>query len=144
MSSPTFSTLRQTLKKIRRRHSLLFAIKYLGLAVISLSALVLLMTGIEAWLEPDRAGSIALFVLTVAGGVAILWALLRVLHFGRADDRNLARYVEARIPDLEQRLLTSLEFTDDELEHGRRGVSYQFIQQLWLDAQEHVQQQELP
>ena len=142
MSSPTFSTLRQTLRKIRRRHSRLYLLKYLSLAIIAAAALVLAMTGVEAWLDPGRDGSIGLFAATVFGVVVILGLLGRALYLKRADDRNLAQYVETRIPDLEQRLLTSLEFTDDELIHGRRGVSNQFIQQLWLDAQEHVQQQE--
>ena len=54
----------------------------------------------------------------------------------------LAHYVEDHIPDLEQRLLTSLEFNEDDLKYGRAGVSQQFIQQLWEDAQTHVAEQQ--
>ena len=39
-------------------------------------------------------------------------------------------------------LLTSLEFSEDDLKFGRAGVSQQFIQQLWEDAQTHVAEQQ--
>src|SRR5690606_11947473 len=72
----------------------------------------------------------------------LLAGMFARLRRSRADDRHLAHYVEEHIPDFEQRLLTSLEFSDEELQHGRRGVSQQFIQQLWEDAQRHVQAQQ--
>ncbi|MEX2131847.1 MAG: hypothetical protein WD772_10200, partial [Pseudohongiellaceae bacterium] len=141
MSSPTFATLRQTLKNIRRRHSRLFLLKYASRTAIAIAVLMLLMIVAAAWLDPGRNGSIALFIITMTGVALLFWRLLHTLNIKRADDQNLARYVEDRIPDLEQRLMTSLEFSDQELQFGRRGVSHQFIQRLWQDAQEHVQQQ---
>ncbi len=142
MSSPTFSTLRQTLKNIRRRHSRLYLLKHVSLAAIVIAVLVFAMTGVEVWLDPDKNGSIALFFVILVGIGLVFWRFIVGLRQKHTDDQNLAQFVEERIPDLEQRLLTSLEFSDDELIHGRRGVSYQFIQQLWFDAQEHVQKQQ--
>ena len=142
MSSPTFTSLRQTLKHIRRRHSRLFLLQQASLAAIALAILLLAMSVAEAGLNPGRNGSIALFFITLTGIALILWRLIHVLRIKRADDQHLARYVEDHIPDLEQRLLTSLEFSEDELQNGRKGVSSQFIHQLWQDAQEHVARQQ--
>ena len=91
------------------------------------------------WLEPGKSGTTYLFVLFLIVIGALLWRLAKVLGRQNTDDRKLAHYVEDHIPDLEQRLLTSLEFTEEDLVHGRAGVSQQFIQQLWRDAQRHVQ-----
>jgi len=94
------------------------------------------------WLKPDKFGSIVLFGLAVvAGSITTVW-FLRLLRQRNTDDRMLAHYVEDHIPDFEQRLLTSLEFSEDDLKYGRAGVSQQFIQQLWEDAQAHVVQQQ--
>ncbi len=142
MSSPTFDSLRETLKNLRRRRSKLFILKQLSFFVIVFSVLILSLSTISLWLEPAEAGAIALFGFSVACIALLLWRLIRVLARQTTDDRRLAHYVEDHIPDLEQRLLTSLEFTEEDLSNGRRGVSQQFIQQLWQDAQTHVQIQQ--
>ncbi len=142
MSSPTFDSLRETLKHLRRRRSNLFIMKQSSYFIIATSILVLLASGFAAWLELNKVGTIALFGFSLMGVGLFLWRLLWMLQQRHTDDRRLAHYVEDHIPDLEQRLLTSLEFSEEDLIHGRRGVSPQFIQQLWQDAQEHVQQQQ--
>ena len=97
---------------------------------------------VGAWLEPDKLGSIILFGLALFAVLLITAWFLRLLRLRHTDDRMLAHYVEDHIPDLEQRLLTSLEFNEDDLKYGRAGVSQQFIQQLWEDAQTHVAEQQ--
>jgi hypothetical protein len=142
MSSPTFDSLRETLKNLRRRRSSLFILKQSSFFVIAASLLILAIVSIAAWLELDKLGAIVLFTVAVIGFGLLLWAFVHVLKRSHTDDRRLAHYVEDHIPDFEQRLLTSLEFTEDDLVNGRRGVSQQFIQQLWQDAQQHVEQQQ--
>ncbi|MEC7605059.1 MAG: hypothetical protein VYD68_00740, partial [Pseudomonadota bacterium] len=83
-----------------------------------------------------------LFGLALFAVLLITAWFLRLLRLRHTDDRMLAHYVEDHIPDLEQRLLTSLEFNEDDLKYGRAGVSQQFIQQLWEDAQTHVAEQQ--
>ena len=90
----------------------------------------------------DKLGSIILFGLAVFAILLITARFLRLLRRRHTDDRILAHYVEDHIPDFEQRLLTSLEFSEDDLKFGRAGVSQQFIQQLWEDAQTHVAEQQ--
>ncbi|MEQ8953691.1 MAG: DUF4175 family protein, partial [Gammaproteobacteria bacterium] len=121
---------------------MLFILKQCSLLILATAVIVLAATAFSAWQELSKGATIGLFVLTVALIGALLLRTIRNLANRHTDDRRLAHYVEDHFPDLEQRLLTSLEFSDDELLHGRRGVSQQFIQQLWQDAQAHVQQQQ--
>lgn len=142
MSTPTFDSLRQTLQHLRRRRSNLYLLKVSSLFAIALASLLLASSLAGLWLDPGKTGAIILFLLTALCGIGLLAGFVVTLRRRHTDDRVLAHYVEDRIPDFEQRLLTSLEFTEEDLRNGRAGVSQQFIQQLWQDAQVHVQQQQ--
>ena len=142
MSTPTFDSLRTTLKNLRRRRNNLFILKQSSYFVIALAVVILSVSALTAVLDLDKAATTAMFAASVVLLGLMVWQLMRVLSRRHSDDRQLAHYVEDHIPDLEQRLLTSLEFSEEDLIGGRRGVSKQFIQRLWLDAQEHVQQQQ--
>ena len=142
MSSPTFESLRATLKTLRRRRTNLFILKQGSYFAIVASIFALASTSISVWLDLGKAGTIFLFLISLAGIGVLVWWFALILKRRHTDYRRLAHYVEDHIPDLEQRLLTSLEFNEEDLIHGRAGVSQQFIQQLWVDAQEHVQQQQ--
>jgi len=142
MSSSTLENLRETLRNIRRRRSRLNVLRQASIAVIAIVGFALLLSLVEAWLDPSRTISILLFGILVAGSIAIAVASALQLRRARSDDHYLAHYVEDRIPDLEQRLLTSLEFHSDDESDGRKGVSRQFVRQLWLDAEAHVQEQQ--
>lgn len=142
MSSPAFASLRETLENLRRRRSHLFILKQGGFFIIAFAILILSLSAVSLWLEPGKSGTTALFGASVLCITLLLWRLIRVLGRQHTDDRKLAHYVEGHIPDLEQRLLTSLEFTEEDLTRTRRGVSQQFIQLLWQDAQQHVQIQQ--
>ena len=138
MSTPTFESLRSTLKNLRRRRSSLFILKQVSLFAIAAALLLLAASGFSAWMDLNKTGTTGLFVVTIALFAALLVWLVTRLRRLHTDDRVLAHYVEDHIPDLEQRLLTSLEFSDEDVRNGKAGVSKQFIQQLWQDAQEHV------
>mgnify|MGYP000219781581 CR=1 FL=1 len=142
MTSPTLENLRQTLSTLRRRRSRLYVLQQVSVAVIGVVALILLLSGLEAWWQPSRGGDIALFCTLVAGVAVAIWHVLYRVGRMQSDDQFLAQYVEGRIPDLEQRLLTSLEFNSDALDADARGVSPQFVRQLWADAEIHVQEQQ--
>ena len=142
MTTPTIASLRQTLQQLRRRRARFFFIKVASLLAIAWAVSALSISLVGAWLEPDKLGSIILFGLALFAVLLITAWFLRLLRLRHTDDRMLAHYVEDHIPDLEQRLLTSLEFNEDDLKYGRAGVSQQFIQQLWEDAQTHVAEQQ--
>lgn len=142
MSSSTLENLRETLRNIRRRRSRLHILRQTSIAVIAIVCLALVLSLIETWLNPSRTVSIVLFSILVTGSIAIAVVCALQLRRSRSDDHYLAHYVEDRIPDLEQRLLTSLEFNSEDGSDGRTGVSRQFVRQLWLDAETHVQEQQ--
>ena len=142
MTTPTIASLQQTLQQLRRRRARFFFLKCASLFTIALAVLALSFSLVGAWVEPGKLGSIALFAVAVFAGFLITASFLRLLRRRNTDDRMLAHYVEDHIPDFEQRLLTSLEFSEDDLKYGRAGVSTQFIQQLWEDAQAHVVEQQ--
>ena len=142
MSSTTFENLRLTLKTLRRRRNALFTLKQCSYFTIISSLFALLATGMSLWLDLNKSGTIFLFIISVVGFSLIAFYFVRTFRRRHTDDLRLAHYVEDHIPDLEQRLLTSLEFTEEDLIKGKAGVSQQFIQQLWVDAQQHVKAQQ--
>ena len=134
MSSPTFDSLRETLKNLRRRRSRLFFLKQSGYFLISLSLIVLVFSGLSAWLELNKTATTGLFAALIASLAVLLWQTSRQLGRRHTDDRHLAHYVEDHIPDLEQRLLTSLEFSEEDLVHGKKehpGYPYHRLLPLW-------------
>ena len=142
MSTSTFDSLRETLRTLRRRRSNLFLLKQGSYLAIALAVLLLVASAFGSWMELDKSGTTSLFAATLFCAIALIVFFFSTLRRQNTDDKKLAHYVEDHIPDLEQRLLTSLEFTEQDLIQGKRGVSQQFIKQLWQDAQEHVQQQQ--
>lgn len=139
MSSATFEALRKTLNAVRRRRSRLYLLYHGSIVLGAILALALVLSLIGVWLEPPR---LVTFLLFAAGVVALGVHFVQRLRRMRSDDREMAVYVEESIPDLEQRLLTSLEFSSEEEAAQRQGVSPQFIRQLWQDAETHMQQQQ--
>ena len=123
MSTPTFDSLRTTLRNLRRRRSNLFILKQSSYFVIALAVVILSVSTLTAILELDKAATTAMFAASMLLLGLMVWQLTRVLSRRHSDDRQLAHYVEDHIPDLEQRLLTSLEFSEEDLISGRRGVS---------------------
>ncbi|HLT63929.1 MAG TPA: DUF4175 family protein, partial [Pseudohongiella sp.] len=137
----TVQNLRAALSAVRRRQQWLTLLQHLAWLVAAL-AVLLLGFSVLSWLLPDLyALQLALFVVFVAAAGVAVWRFLKGLGRLRTDDRQLASFVESRMPDLEQRLLTSLEFSSGSDAAERAGVSALFVQQLWVDAESHLREQ---
>ena len=145
MTHPTVASLHVTLDELRRRRSTFFVLRQLSLFCAASALLIFGFAMLFNSLQPGSVVSLLLLAVLSIGIGLLCWRLIGVLRGRHATFQRLAHYVEDHIPDLEQRLLTSLEFTEDELRFGRRGVSQQFIAQLWQDAERHMvrQQQEM-
>ncbi|MGI9250689.1 MAG: DUF4175 family protein [Pseudohongiellaceae bacterium] len=145
MSSATLNSLRQTLGKLRRRRDRLFLLRQGSVFVAAITLMLLSGSLLALWLEAGKLGSIIIFITLIAGVLAALSLLVWSLYRHRVDDQRLAHYVEDHIPDLEQRLLTSLEFSAEhdaaDEQQTEQGVSRQFIRQLWQDAEIHLRRQ---
>lgn len=141
MSSSNFNNLKLTLNALRRRRNQLLFIRFFSIFCVCASGLLLGATGVIYLVSPGKIVSLLItFLFLVAMGL-VLWRLVSALFRSQGNDLRLAHYVEDRFPDLEQRLLTSLEFSDEDLASNRRGVSSQFVRQLWKDAEQHVAMQ---
>jgi hypothetical protein len=133
--------LRDTLNGLQRRQTRRVYVQYFGYALIGLSGVFAAALGLlVAFALPPLFGA-ALLVAAGLAAVGIVLSALRRARSGRADQRALALYVEECFPDLEQRLLTSLEFSPQAEGSPRSGVSAAFVQQLWRDAEQHVELQ---
>ncbi len=138
MSGATLDSLKRTLRRLRRRRAALLVLRQGGLFAAALAAAALAASALALWLEPGPAGLVALSGAAAAAALLQAAWLVRALRRRRGDDRALAHYVEDRVPDLEQRLLTSLEFGEGDAAGGREGVSRQLVRELWRDAEAHV------
>ncbi|MBU2099190.1 MAG: hypothetical protein KKD00_10530, partial [Gammaproteobacteria bacterium] len=137
----TVENLRAALSAVRRRRSLLAFLHQSSLVVIGIASSVLLLSLIGLWLPDAYLLQLMLFGGLITLSSLLIWRYVRSLSRLRADDQELAQFVESRMPDLEQRLLTSLEFSNDAEAARRAGVSAQFVEQLWVDAEEHLREQ---
>ena len=142
MSHPTFDSLHATLEDLRRRRSAFFLLRHCSLFFAVAALLIFGVTLLFSELQPGPVASLGLLAALLAGLGLLAWRLLKVLRSRHASFARLAHYVEDHIPDLEQRLLTSLEFSEEELRFGRRGVSRQFIAKLWQDAEQQMLRQQ--
>jgi hypothetical protein len=130
--------LRNTLSAVRRRRQLLTIVHQTSLLLAGWVVLFLALATLRLWLPDSYPLQLFLSATLLAVGGLLLWRFLRALVTVHQNDRQLAGYVESRMPDLEQRLLTSLEFSGDPEQSAKLGVSQQFLEQLWLDADEHL------
>ncbi len=138
MTTPSFDSLRTTLRGLQRRQSRLVYARLFGFSLAALSGIFLSAVALTAFLALSALAVSAMALAAVLASVLVLRSAWQSARRQRASQYTLALYVEEHLPDLEQRLLTSLEFAEDEEGRARRGVSPAFIEQLWLDAQSHV------
>ncbi|GGG54696.1 hypothetical protein GCM10011403_09750 [Pseudohongiella nitratireducens] len=131
--------MRVTLAGLRRRQWLLALFVHIavaaGVLLLGLTALAVLASALPSgplW----TALLISLWIILLLGTVTIVTArLIRT----RADDQAIVRQIEKELPDFEQRILTSMEFSStDDL--ASRGVSRRFVEKLWEDAEDHLKQ----
>src|SRR5690349_121117 len=122
--------LRQLLRKARARRQLLLTLRGVAISV-GVVAVVLLLTGWTA--HRYRYNGSALFVLRAGALLMCLatfyFALLRPL-LKRITDTRLARLIEERTPGVEDRLVTAVEFSNDETSR----ISPALVSRLQRDA----------
>ena len=138
MSSSNINSLKLTLNALRRRRNVLLLTRFLGIFCVCSSGLFLGASGLIYLVSPGKILSLLISLLFLVSVGLVLWRLVFAFSRGQGNDLRLAHYVEDRFPDLEQRLLTSLEFSDADLVNHRAGVSSQFVRELWKDAEQQV------
>ncbi len=138
MTAPNLDSLRDTLHGLQKRQARLILARQLGFALVAACAVI----AASLILVANVASSTAAVLIVAAAGTTLLFAICslawRQSHRAQADQKALALYVEEKFPDLEQRLLTSIEFSQAENKSSQAGVSPAFVEQLIIDARSHV------
>ncbi|MBF0280521.1 MAG: hypothetical protein HQM13_22180 [SAR324 cluster bacterium] len=139
MSSSAIEILREKIHSVQRRRHLICVLRQIGWALSGIFAFFLVLGFLEMFFQFALADRITLLVLFLLGTIALTgWHLRKIRELNRDQDR-LAHYVEDHLPDLEQRLLTAMEYEQKE----SVGVSSQLLERLWEDARLHVQDQNI-
>ncbi len=155
MSLSAIENLRVKIKNVRQRRKRVFLLWQYSLIMTGAATFFLIFGWLEMSFHFSRQGLIFLFFLWILGLVStIAWNIVMVRRWD-SDRQRLAQYVEDRLPDLEQRLLTSIELdqgahpqkSDSGFQPGhpasRSGVSAQLVTRLWEDALAHVQHRKI-
>ena len=141
MTTPNLDSLRDTLYSLQRRQARLVLARQLGFALVAVCIVIAASLVVVA----NVTASPTVILVVAAASLALLVSIVAIAwrhrHHAQADQRALALYVEEKFPDLEQRLLTSIEFSQIEGEPLKAGVSPAFVEQLIKDARSHVELQ---
>ena len=141
MTTPNLDSLRDTLYSLQRRQARLVLARQFGFALVAVCIVIAASLVVVANVTASPTVILVVAVASLALLVSIVVIAWRHRHRAQADQRTLALYVEEKFPDLEQRLLTSIEFSQIEGEPLKGGVSPAFVEQLIKDARSHVELQ---
>ena len=141
MTTPNLDSLRDTLYSLQRRQARLVLARQFGFALVAVCIVIAASLVVVANVTASPTVILVVAVASLALLVSIVAIAWRHRHRAQADQRTLALYVEEKFPDLEQRLLTSIEFSQIEGEPLKGGVSPAFVEQLIKDARSHVELQ---
>ena len=141
MTTPNLDSLRDTLYSLQRRQASLVLARQFGFALVAVCIVIAASLVVVANVTASPTVILVVAVASLALLVSIVAIAWRHRHRAQADQRALALYVEEKFPDLEQRLLTSIEFSRIEGEPLKGGVSPAFVEQLIKDARSHVELQ---
>src|SRR5690554_1142681 len=133
--------LRRALAAFRRRRWSLSLIQQSSLLVGGVFASLLIFSLLSLWLPAVFPLQLLLFLALTGVALLLIRRYVNALRRLTADDSELATLVEAHFPDLEQRLLTSMEFGSDKA--SQPGVSMQFVEQLWTDADQRLRERQV-
>ena len=141
MTTPNLDSLRDTLYSLQQRQARLVLARQFGFALVAVCIVIAASLVVVANVTASPTVILVVAVASLALLVSIVAIAWRHRHRAQADQRALALYVEEKFPDLEQRLLTSIEFSQIEGEPLKGGVSPAFVEQLIKDARSHVELQ---
>jgi hypothetical protein len=98
---------------------------------VALMAILFAVLGIlEMKFQLPPAGRIALTGILVVAAGALVWRYIHVQRRMGKDARRIAHYVDEHIPELEQRLITAMEFGEKRPTDGASPL----VERLWQDA----------
>ena len=130
MSTTSINELRENIRRIQRRRVRLLRLRQISLGLVVMAALFAVLAILEMTLELPPAGRIALMGILVVAASALGWRHIHIHRQMGRDEQRIAHYVDEHIPELEQRLITSMGF-------GQKkpiGGSLALVEKLWQDT----------
>ena len=109
MSTTSIDALRENVRKIQQRRTHLMNLREISLGIALMAILFAVLGFLEMRFELPPTGRIALTgILAITAG-ALVWRYIYIHRQMGGDLRRIAHYVDEHIPELEQRLITSME-----------------------------------
>jgi hypothetical protein len=130
MSSTSIDGLRKNLRRIKRRRARLLRLREISMGVALMAILFAVLAILEMKFQLPPAGRIALTGILVVAAGALVWRYIHVHRRMGQDVRRIAHYVDEHIPELEQRLITAMEFGEKRPTDG----SSPLVERLWQDT----------
>ncbi|MEX1033127.1 MAG: hypothetical protein WDZ30_07180, partial [Cellvibrionaceae bacterium] len=135
MPHSAMELIRQRLKSTRRRQNISLALVQLGRWLLSCSLLFMAIGATGVFFNLNETIWKAIFIFWAASVFSITFYLVWRFLAQWQNDRHFMHSIEQRLPELEQRLITSMEFEN----RDSAGVSQQFVDKLFEDAQAQVE-----
>lgn len=130
ISLAAIDSLRSAVQKVRQQRRKRLLLIQTSLSLLVICVLSILLVSLQMLLQFSVPIRTTLFcILLVAVICVLLWQNRQRSRFN-TQEQQIAYFVEERLPQLEQRLLTSLEYS----QQIPAGVSDQLVEQLWTDT----------
>ena len=130
MSTTSIDVLRENMRRIQRRRVRLLNLREICLGFVFMAALFAVLGILEMKLALPPAGRIVLMGILLAAASALVWRYIQIHRQMGREEQRIAHYVDEHIPELEQRLITSMEFG----QKGPTDGSSPLVERLWQDT----------
>lgn len=128
--------LQERVQQFRRRQNRTLLLNQISRWLFACIFIFLSLATIGYIFEFAALGWQTLFSLWAFGVfVASIFTVLKIQN-NLQSESHFIHYLEQQAPDLQQRLLTSMEFDSA---NNSSGVSEQFVARLWQDAKQHIE-----
>ncbi len=130
MSNNAIDVIRNHIRRVLQRRARLLSLRQISVAVAVMATLFALFGILEMTFELPAAGRITLTVILAAAAGGFLWRCIYSRRRLGRDEQRIAHYVDEHTPQLEQRLITSMEFDEKQ----PSGDSLALVGRLWEDT----------
>ncbi|UCD80020.1 MAG: hypothetical protein JSW26_00885, partial [Desulfobacterales bacterium] len=130
MSTTSIEILREDIHRVQRRRNRRLTLREISLGLAVTAAMFMALGLLEMAFQLPPAGRMALMGFLALAVSVLVWRRFDIHRQMRFDDRRIAHYIEEHFPELEQRLITSMEFG----ETGKRAESSLLVEKLWQDT----------
>jgi len=130
MSFTSIDELRDIVGRIQRRRARLLNLREICLVWVGLAAVFAALAVLEMKFQLPPSGRVGLTGVLAAAAGLFVWRFYHIRRHMKSDGRRIAQFVDEQNPQLEQHLMTSLEF------EGKKptGDAAALVERLWQDT----------